>query len=229
MAKPYQVPLFNRLIRPPLRGCFRLLMKILSPITITGEENVPHSGPYIIAINHVSTYEAPFILSYWPVLPESMGAVDIWRKPGQNILVRLYGAIPVHRGEFDRQTLEKALSVLEAGKPLLIAPEGGRTHAPGMRRAQPGVAYLAEKSGAPIIPAGIVGTTDDYARRAFSFQRPPLEMHIGKLFKLPPAGGRGDERRQILQQNADLVMKHIAALLPLDYRGVYAEELLEAH
>ncbi len=225
MSKTYTVRLFNRLMRPPMRLFFRGLLKLLSPIEITGIENVPGQGAYIVAMNHVSTYEAPFILAYWPVLPESMGAVDIWRKPGQNVLVRLYGAIPVHRGEFDRETLELALSVLAAQRPLLIAPEGGRTHKPGMRQAHPGVAYLAEKTGVPVIPVGIVGTTEDYAAKAFSFQRPELAMHIGKPLHLPPVRARGEDRRRLLQNNADLVMNHIAALLPPEYRGVYGAQL----
>lgn len=226
MSKPYSVPLINQILRPPLRLFFRILIGTLSPVTVTGLENVPKSGPYIIAMNHVSTYEAPFILSYWPILPESMGAIDIWRKPGQNVLVRLYGAIPVHRGEFDRQTLARAISALESGRPLLIAPEGGRTHKPGMRQAHSGVAYLADKTVMPIIPVGIVGTTEDYAARAFRFQRPSLEMHIGKPIHLPPVEARGEERRLLLQKNADYVMRQIAALLPHEYQGVYAADAL---
>ena len=222
MGKMYQVPLYNQIIRPPLRLFFRGLLSLLSPITVTGVENVPKAGAYIIAMNHVSTYEAPFILAYWPTLPESMGAIDIWQKPGQNVLVRLYGAIPVHRGEFDRQTLERAIGALASGRPLLIAPEGGRTHKPGMRQAQPGVAYLADKTNLPIIPVGIIGTTEDYAARAFQFKRPPLAMHIGKPIHFPPVRERGEERRRIYQQNTDLVMAQIAALLPPEYQGVYA-------
>ncbi len=222
MSKPYQIPLINQIIRPALRLFFRGLLSALSPISVTGLENVPATGAYIIAMNHVSMYEAPFILAFWPTLPESMGAIDIWRKPGQNILVRLYGAIPVHRGEFDRQTLERAISALESGRPLLIAPEGGRTHKPGMRQAHSGVAYLADKTSMPIIPVGITGTTEDYASLAFGFKRPPLAMQIGQPIRFPPVRERGEERRRIYQENTDLVMTKIAALLPPEYQGVYA-------
>src|SRR5512143_2123825 len=102
----YQVPLPNRLLRPILRPAFRTLLHILSPITITGRQNIPKNGPYITAINHVSLYEAPFIVAFWPTPLEVMGAVEIWSKPGQNILVRMYGGLQVHRGQYDRQVLE---------------------------------------------------------------------------------------------------------------------------
>ena len=57
-------------------------------------------------------------------------------------------------------------------------------------------------------------------------RRPQLEMHIGKPFHLPPVEGKGMERRESRQRNADLVMRHIAGLLPEGYRGIYAESVI---
>jgi 1-acyl-sn-glycerol-3-phosphate acyltransferase len=90
-----------------------------------------------------------------------------------------------------------------------------------MRRAEPGVAYVADKVGVPVIPVGIVGTTDDYAEKAFRFKRPPLEMRIGKPMRLPPVEGKGAARHQSLQANTDMIMRAIAVLLPPEYQGVY--------
>lgn len=221
MTVPYTIALRYRLGRAILRPAFRLLFYILSPIKITGLENVPKRGAYLIAMNHVSTYDPPFILAFWPMIPEAAGAVEIWEKPGQAILVRLYGGIPVHRGRFDRQVVEKMIAALQSGRPLVIAPEGGRSHTPGMRQAEVGVAYIADKAGVPVIPVGIVGTTDDYAQKAFKFKRPPLELRIGESITLPPVEGKGAARHQSLQANTDLLMQTIAALLPAEYRGVY--------
>jgi 1-acyl-sn-glycerol-3-phosphate acyltransferase len=225
----YSVPLTNRLLRPPLKTAFFLLLKALSPVTVTGREHVPARGPYLVAINHVSLYEAPLILAFWPSFLEVLGAAEIWHKPFQNVLARMYYALPVHRGQYDRQVLEKAVVVLESGRPLLIAPEGGRSHTPGMRRAHPGVAFLAERAaqrtGAPIpiIPVALVGTTEDYAARAFAFKRPALEMHIGAPLTFPPLARQADKKRSdALQANADQVMLAIAAMLPPEYHGVYA-------
>ncbi len=217
----YSVPIPNRIFRHTFRPLFRLLFHILGGVKITGRKNVPKHQPYIIAINHVSLYEAPFLVAFWPVPPEIVGAVEIWSKPGQSILAHGYYAIQVHRGEFDREMFDQAISVLGSGKPLLIAPEGGRSHAIGLRRAFPGVAYLAEKTGVAVIPVGIVGTTEDYIDRALHLKRPTLEMHIGKPLLLPPITGKGAERREALQANADQVMMAIAELLPPEYRGVY--------
>ncbi|MEZ0395445.1 MAG: lysophospholipid acyltransferase family protein [Anaerolineales bacterium] len=207
--------------RPLIRGALRALFRLLAPVTITGRENVPRRQAYIVAINHVSLFDPPFAGVFWPEQLEAMGAVDIWSRPGQNILARLWGGIKVHRGEYDRAMFETVLSALRAGYPLLIAPEGGRSHAPGMRPARPGVAYLAEQADVPVIPVGIVGTTDDFWRKASRGLRPRLEMHIGRPIHLPPVEGNGAARRDARQRNADLIMYKIAELLPEEYRGVY--------
>ncbi len=214
------------LARPFLRAVLRAVFHILAPVKITGKGNIPRGKPYIVAINHVSLFEAPFISVFWPEQMEVMGAVDVWSRPGQNVLARLWGGIPVHRGEYDRALFDKVLAALASGYPLLIAPEGERSHKPGMRTAKPGIAYLAEQSGVPVIPVAIVGTTDDFLHKATKGKRPLLEMRIGKPFHLPPVEGKGEARRASRQRNADLVMRSIAGSLPEEYRGVYADNAI---
>jgi len=219
----YHVPFWRQKIaRPVMMGGFRLLFHILAKVVITGQENVPLGKPYVLAINHVSTFEAPFVGAFWPELAEALGAAEVWQRPGQGILANLYGGIPVHRGEVDRALFEAALSVLHSGYPLMMAPEGGRSHTPGMRQAKAGIAIILDEAKVPIVPVGVVGTTDDFFIKAIQGKRPTVEMHIGVPFLLPPIAGTGIERREARQRNADLVMRHIAGLVPEAYRGVYA-------
>ena len=223
MSLPYHVPFPNRLFRVLCRPVFRGVFRLLSSVQIIGLENVPKQGAYLIAVNHVSLFEPPFILSFWPVAPEAVGAVDIWNRRGQASLAKFYGGIPVHRGEYDRSLIETMRNVLSSGKPLLIAPEGGRSHTPGMRRALPGVAYVLEKAPAPVVPVGISGATDDFLHRALHGRRPTIVMHIGEPFNLPVEPVKGEGRHDTRQKNADEVMQHIARLVPAEYRGVYAD------
>jgi 1-acyl-sn-glycerol-3-phosphate acyltransferase len=152
---------------------------------------------------------------------EGIGGADVFDKPIQGDLLRLYGAIPVHRGEYDRALIDTMLSVLRSGRPLMIAPEGHRSHGSGLQEAKPGVAYILDEAQVPVVPVGIVGTTDDVLKRASRRPRPLLEMRVGKAFSLPPIMGSGAARREARQGNADTVMRHIARLLPPAYRGVY--------
>ena len=220
-SRAYQIPFGVRLFRATFAPLFRLAFLVLCRVKVIGKENVPKTGPYIVAYNHISLFEPPLVLAFWPTLPESVAGADVFDRPGQKILVRAYGAIPVHRGEYDRQVILDMLKVLEAGKPLAIAPEGGRSHKPGLRRGFAGVAYLMDRARVPVVPVGVVGTSDDMLKRALRGQRPNLELRIGEAFNLPPIEGSGEQRRAARQANADLVMRHIAALLPEEYWGLY--------
>lgn len=222
----YRVPLQFRISRPILRAIFRGLFGILGRVKIIGREHVPIGKPYLVAANHVSIFDPPFAASFWPESLAIIGASDVFSKPGQGQLLRLYGVKPVHRGEYDRALLDWTTRVLKSGQPLLIAPEGGRSHVTAMRRAMPGIGYMIEAAHVPVIPAAIVGTTDDFWSRARRGEKPLLEMRIGRPIHFPPIVEKGAERREARQRNADLVMRHLAGLLPEEYRGVYAESAI---
>ncbi len=223
MKKNYRVPFHFRLTRPVIKAVFRTLFHVLGRVKITGKENIPYGKPYVVAMNHISIYDPPFLASFWPETLEIMGASEVFDKPGQGQLVKLYGVMPVHRGEYERSLLEKIVRILKSGYPFLIAPEGGRSHVTAMRRAHAGIGYIVDAAGVPVIPVGLVGTTDDFWHRAIRGEKPELEMRIGKPIHLPAITEKGAARREARQENADLIMRYLAGLLPEEYRGVYAE------
>ncbi len=224
-AQPYHASWWVRFRRRILQLVFRTVFHLLCKVKIVGIENVPPKGPYLLALNHISLFDPPLVLAFWPYPPEALGASDLANRPGISTLMRAYEGIPVHRGQYDRKVIETALRVLAAGNGLLIAPEGGRSHDIGMRQANPGIAYLVEKTGVPIVPVGAVGTTDDMLKRALRLERPHVEMRVGEPFYLPPIEGVGKERREARQHNADTVMLEIAKLLPEEYHGYYAGQV----
>ena len=222
MVAEYHVSTRLRLTRGFLRSVFRLIFYTVSRVRIRGKENVPPNGAYLIAFNHVSLFEPPLICAFWPVAPEAMGAAEVWDRPGQSLLARWYGGIPVHRNQYDRQLIDTVLSVLRSGYPLIIAPEGERSHTPGMQPAHRGVAFLMNKANVPVIPVGVVGGTEDFLDRALKGQRPDIEMRIGQPIVFSSADEPSISLREARQQNTDAVMTHIAALLPPAYRGYYS-------
>jgi 1-acyl-sn-glycerol-3-phosphate acyltransferase len=226
MSNSYHVPLRLRISRPILKAVFRGIFRAMGRVRITGREHIPYRMRYIVAMNHVSIFDPPLIGAFWPEQLEIIGASDVFEKPGQGQILKAYGVIPVHRGEYDRALFTKIISVIHAGYPLLIAPEGGRSHVTAMRRALPGIAYIVEQTHVPVVPVGLVGTTEDFWQRARRGERPALEIHIGKPIILPENTAKGAEKHEARQQNADLVMRHLAGLLPEEYRGVYAESAI---
>jgi len=234
--KNYHIPLHIRINRVFLRPIFRMVFHVLGRVKITGKENVPFGKPYVIAMNHISIFDPPLLVAFWPEEPEVIGAADVFQKKGQGVILSMYGVIPVHRGDYDRVLLDKIWAVLKMGRPLVIAPEGGRSHVPAMRRALPGVGYIIEHAQVPVLPVGLIGATDDFWQRSqLSWramsgrrgERPQLEMRIGKPIHFPPITEKGAGRRETRQRNADLVMRHIAGLLPEEYHGVYAGQAIK--
>ena len=225
-ANRYPVPFQFRISRPVLKTVFRAIFRVLASVKIVGKENVPYGQPYVVAINHISIFDPPFAGAFWPEQLEIIGAADVFDKPSQGWLLKGYGVIPVHRGDYDRLLLTKIIRILKSGSPLLIAPEGGRSHVPAMRRAKPGVAYIIEQTGVPVLPVGLVGTTEDFWQRARRGEKPPLEMRISKPIILPHITAKGTARHAARQKNADMVMSYLAGLLPEEYRGVYAESAI---
>jgi 1-acyl-sn-glycerol-3-phosphate acyltransferase len=226
MPETYRIPFRFRLSRPVLKAVFRLIFHILGRVKVIGKENIPYGKPYVVAMNHVSIFDPPLIGAFWPETLEIIGASDVFAKPGQGEVLKLYGVIPVHRGEYDRALLNRIVAIIKAGYPFLIAPEGGRSHVTAMRRALPGIAYIIEETDVPVVPVGLVGTTEDFWQRAKRGSQPRLEIRIGKPIRLPSITEKGAARREARQRNADLVMRHLAGLLPEEYRGVYADSVI---
>jgi 1-acyl-sn-glycerol-3-phosphate acyltransferase len=138
-------------------------------------------------------------------------------------LVRTLNLLWLERFGADFGTLKETLRRLERGGILFIAPEGTRSKVESLIEGKPGVAYLAAKSGAPLIPVGVYGTEDRVVgQKLKKFQRVEVVLNVGKPFTLPPLPR--EDRAEFLQAQTDEIMAQIAALLPEKYRGIYAEK-----
>lgn len=224
----YPQPFQLKVRRFFLKRTFRILFRILFKLDLSGWENVPKSGAYVIAHNHVSIIEPALILSTWPVNAEAIGAAELWTRRGQAGIIKMYGTLPVHRGTAEKELIRTMVAVLKAGSPLLIAPEGTRSHVPGMGEALPGIGYMIDQAAVPVLPVGIIGSADENLSAAFRFERPYLGMRIGNPFRLPEIEGGGAARREARKMNTERVMLKICELLPEEYWGVYAERFRAA-
>ena len=213
---------FVRTCRTIFVPIFRFLMVTLCNVKINGLENVPPYGPYFITFNHVDTLDAPLMAVFWPYPAEGLTAAENFSHPVIGTLATMYGAIPLKRKEYDRDALEKGLAVIKSGSPLMVAPEGTRRRQPGMQAAKPGIAFLAMKTKVPIVPVGITGT-ENWIPAWKRLRRPLITMTIGPAFSLPEDPVSRDNRRDKLDEYTTLIMKRVAELLPVEYRGVYAD------
>lgn len=198
---------------------------------VAGLENVPRSGAYIVVSNHNSNLDPPFIgaaIGRHTGRPiHFMAKEEIRHWPLVGWLARGSGVFFVRRGEGDRAAQRIAMEHLAAGRPIGIFPEGTRTRDGVLREPKAGVALLAMRSGAPLLPVGITGSGKIFPGRSRWPHRTRVEIRVGKPFSLShQPDGRLD--REALVEGTDRIMREIAALLPGWQQGRYRARPIES-
>ena len=178
---------------------------------------IPKSGPLIIVANHLNMIDPPLLSASITRRIVFMAKQELYSSPG-GIFIRLFGAFPVRRGEPDRRALRQAEAVLREGLALGMFPEGTRGRMAQMQRPKAGTSLIALRSGAPILPVGITGS-EAISGPGFIFRRPKITVNVGRPFTLPRREGKVTAAQ--LDKLSDVIMEHIADLLPESYRGVY--------
>jgi 1-acyl-sn-glycerol-3-phosphate acyltransferase len=187
---------------------------------VEGLENVPAQGPAILMINHIAFVDPIFVLHTLPRNIVPMAKIEVYDYPLIGIFPRIWSVIPVRREEFDRHAVQQALEILKAGEIILVAPEAHR--GPALKYGKEGVAYLATRSGAPVVPVAIEGT-EGYPSLRFSqrWRGPGAQVQFGRPFRFRVGDSRPD--RESLSKMTTEAMYVLAALLPEQRRGVYSD------
>jgi len=198
------LPLLYRLFRAPVR---RLLERVFD-LAVHGLEYLPRSGPYIVAANHHNYLDGVVLGA---VVPEPIRFIvmpRVWRATP----LRHVGSIPINLERPDPGALRRALGALAVGRVVGIFPEGPFSVRGRLERGLPGVALLALRSGAPVIPAGITGTYEALAERWGHIpRRSALRVRFGPPRRFLPDGAHG--RRTARQSVTQRIMDDIATLL----------------
>lgn len=203
------------------RIVFKFIQIILADLTVTGRENIPAQGPYIVTVNHMSAADTPLMLVAFPPLHWRFFAGEKWQDHWLwGPLMGWLGAIYINRGEVDRQALKEAMQAIADGNVFGTAPEGTRSKVGEMQPAKDGAAYLASRGQVPILPVGLINTDNLFANTR-RLHRAKVEVRIGELYTLPDIDRR--PRSRDLPVYTHLIMVKIAALLPERYHGVYKD------
>ncbi len=179
-------------------------------LLLDGLERVPAAGPLLVCSNHHSYLDPLLVGAFFPRDLHAMAKAELYRNPLLRALLVQCHCIPVRRGTGDRQALRGALAVLGRGGAVLLFPEGTRGHGQGLLPGTGGVGFLARRSGAAVLPCAVWGTERSLPRGGRMPRRGPIRLRFGDPF-VPRAHSRPDI--------AEEVMRAIAALLPLRYRG----------
>jgi len=204
---------------------FRFAFGIALDLRLHGLDNMPAEGSVIIAINHTSFVDPLLVGAYLPRHVVMMSKIENFKLPFFGFLVTLYGAFPVRRGEIDREAIKTALEVLRSGQVLLMAPEGTRSLDGQLQQGRDGLAMIAARTGALVVPFAIAGAKP-VSKNLKRLRRTPVTVKVGKPFKLESANAKPS--REELAAMTDRVMLRLAGLLPPEQRGVYHGRLSDA-
>ena len=147
-----------------------------------------------------------------------MAKEELFRSRLSRYFISNFGAFPVRRGQMDRKALRQAERVLAEGLAMVMFPEATRSQNSQLQPAFPGSALIALRSDTPILPLGIIGT-ERIKGVGWLLRRPRITVNIGVPFRLPPVNGKLSKVE--LAELTNFMMRHIAELLPVEYRGNY--------
>lgn len=206
-----------------IRALVRIIIFLIARVEVINSEAIPRQGSFIGTANHAGRLEVLLVFS---ILDRPDVILIIAEKYRQSAFWRWFAArvdgIFIDRYNADISALRQVLKRLQKGGVLTMAPEGTRSVTGKLQQGHMGAAFLAAKSGAPVLPVGVTGTWDqEVLHNLKRFRRTPIKLRVGQPYTLPPL--QGPDREAQLQEYTTEIMCQIAALLPAELRGFYAD------
>jgi 1-acyl-sn-glycerol-3-phosphate acyltransferase len=157
-------------------------------LRVSGLENIPREGGCLLAANHQSYLDPPFVASVLPREMHFMARRSLFRNPVFRALIVRYNAFAIERDRADVKGVKSAIERLEAGNILLVFPEGTRTRDGSVGPMKAGIGLLAERAAVPIVPVLIMGAHKVWpkgrlfpglgsVRLVFGKPLPPVDEH----------------------------------------------------
>lgn len=211
--------LWRRSFRFLMHWLARILVSLVARIHVNGMENLPTQGAALIVSNHLGDADVILSLAFFPRSIESLAKIDLYFDyPALGRLMDAYGVIWLHRGRADRKALRNALQGLRDGRLVGIAPEGRESLKGALEEGTGGAAYLALKSGVPIIPVTFTGTQNEIIfGNLRKLRRSEVSITVGPAFHLVEQ----DDFRKAIRECTQTIMGKLAQQLPAHYRGYY--------
>jgi 1-acyl-sn-glycerol-3-phosphate acyltransferase len=174
-------------VRTVVVGFCRLFWRM----SVEGKEHVPTTGSFVLAPVHRSNIDFAVVAGVTRRRMRYMGKDSLWKMRWFGAFISALGAFPVHRGAADREALRRCREVIERGEPLVMFPEGTRQAGPDLQPLFDGPAYLALRTGVPIVPVGIGGSEKAMPRGSKILRPVKIHVVVGEpIWPKPTEGGR---------------------------------------
>lgn len=208
--------------RQIMRSFARIVFSAAFRVTYTNTDCVPDSGGAILLMNHISLLDPVLCIAAVQrrfVLP--MSKVENLHHPIIGPLVKFYGGYTINRGEVDRKALINSIELAKSGQLILIAPEGTRQDN-GLTQPKDGMAYVATKANAIIVPAAISGA-QHWVSELKQFKRASINVNFGRPFRFKTSGRARIPREELSEMSEQAMYQLAAAIQDPALRGVYAD------
>lgn len=193
-------------------GIVAVFCRLFWRLRVEGADNVPRHGAFVVAPVHRSNIDTLVVSTITRRRLRFMGKNTMWKYKLPGRLFTALGAFPVHRGTADREALRRCIEVVEGGEPLVIFPEGTRQAGPIVQPLFEGAAYVATRTGVPIVPVGIGGSEAAMPKGAKMLRPVRVRVVVGKPLPPPPAGASGRVPRSAVHDLTEELSKRLQDL-----------------
>jgi 1-acyl-sn-glycerol-3-phosphate acyltransferase len=181
-------------------------------LSVSGAENVPKTGAFILAPVHRSNIDTVVVAAVTKRRLRYMGKDTMWKYRIPGAVFTALGSFPVHRGSADREALRLAQSVVEAGEPIVMFPEGTRQSGPDLAELFDGPAFIAARVGIPIVPVGIGGSERAMPKGAKMLRPVHVHLEVGAPIPPPARDANGRVPRRALRETTERLAKELQPL-----------------
>jgi 1-acyl-sn-glycerol-3-phosphate acyltransferase len=194
------------------RGAVELVCRLMWRVEIRDREKLPAAGAYVIAPVHRSNIDTLLSGCLTKRRIRFMGKDSLWKYRWSAALFSSLGGFPVHRGTPDREALRRCEECVRGGEPVVLFPEGTRRNGPKLHPLFEGAAFVAARTGVPIIPVGIGGSEWAMPKGSRLVHPVKVVMVVGDPIPAPPRGEGGRVSRRAVSQTTDLLSERLQDL-----------------
>ncbi len=189
---------------------FGVFFKVMFGFRVIGRENLPKTGPVILASNHASYLDPPFVGTGAPRRVNFLAKEELFNRPWKRFILTNWKAIPVRREQLDKAVLKTVLDRLKAGEVVGLFPEGTRTPDGELLPGKAGIGMIVSMAKVPVVPVYIKGSDKTMSKAHKGLRRCPITIAYGKPIEFGRLGKEAGHERY--QRISDTIMDEIKKL-----------------